>query len=153
MHNLVVSIVCANGPAPVGARPSAGTVMTKSTYRLYTCARSAIKSVILEVTVFIMGSCRSFYKAVWSTKPYSESQLTHLPLVPHICVIETGQHWCLFGAKPLNLNQCWVIVNCSFGNKLQWNFNQNTEIFIYGNASENIVCTTTAMMSRGIWVN
>ena len=25
------------------------------------------------------------------------------------------------------LNRCWVIANCTLGNKLQWNFNQNTK--------------------------
>ena len=38
----------------------------------------------------------------------------------------------LFGAKPLS-NQCWVIVNWTLLNKLQWNFNQNTKLFIHKN--------------------
>ena len=29
---------------------------------------------------------------------------------------------------------CWNIVNCAFRNKLQWNFNQNLNIFIQENA-------------------
>ena len=33
--------------------------------------------------------------------------------------------------------------------KLQWNFNQNTKLFIHGNASENIVCKMAAILSRG----
>ena len=37
----------------------------------------------------------------------------------------------LFGA-----NQCWVIVNWTIREKFQWNFNQNTKLFIQKNASE-----------------
>ena len=47
------------------------------------------------------------------------------------------------------LNQCWVIVNCTLRNKFQWNFNQNTKLFIHEKASENIVCKMTAILSRG----
>ena len=36
--------------------------------------------------------------------------------------------------------------------KLQWNFNQNTKLFIHENASENIVRKTAAVFSRGRWV-
>ena len=39
--------------------------------------------------------------------------LTHLPLVPYICVGESDDY----------LNQCWVIVNWALKNKLQWHFN------------------------------
>ena len=47
------------------------------------------------------------------------------------------------------LNQCWVIVNWTLTNKLQWNFNQNTKFFIHENPSENIVCEMTAILSQG----
>ena len=43
------------------------------------------------------------------------NELTHLPLVPYIC------HY---------LNQCWLIINWTLRNKLQWNSNQNTKYFI-----------------------
>ena len=57
--------------------------------------------------------------------------LTHLPLVPHICVSESGQHWfrlwlVAYSAPSHYLNQCCIIVSWIFRNKLQWNFNQNT---------------------------
>ena len=42
-----------------------------------------------------------------------------------------------------NLSQCLV------RNKLQWNFNQNTKLFIHENTSENIVCQMAAILSRG----
>ena len=50
------------------------------------------------------------------------------------------------------LDQCWVIFNWTFKNKLQWNFNQNTRLFIHKNASENTVCEMTSILSRGRWV-
>ena len=34
-------------------------------------------------------------------------------------------------------------------NKLQWNFNRNTKIFIQENACENIVCEMAAILPRG----
>ena len=82
-----------------------------------------------------------------ATNPY----LTYLPLVPHICVIESGQHW--FGywlvAGRHHLNQCWVIVNWALRNKFQWNFNQDIKIFIHENVSENIICEMAAILSSG----
>ena len=49
-------------------------------------------------------------------------------------------------------NLCWVNVNWTFRNKLQWNLNQNTKLFIHENASENIVCEMAAILSKGRWV-
>ena len=48
------------------------------------------------------------------------------------------------------LNQRWVIVNWTLRNKLQWNFDQNKDLFIQENAYENIVCDMAAILSRGI---
>ena len=46
------------------------------------------------------------------------------------------------------LNQCWNIVNWILGNKLQWNFNRNSNIFIQENALENVVCEMASILSR-----
>ena len=43
--------------------------------------------------------------------------------------------------------------NNAVRNKLQWNFNRNTKLFIHENASENIVCKIAVILSRGRWVN
>ena len=51
------------------------------------------------------------------------------------------------------LNQCWNIVKWIIGNKLQWNFNRNSDIFIQENAFESIVCEMTAILSRPQCVN
>ena len=47
--------------------------------------------------------------------------------------LSPGQHQALY------LNQSWNIVNCTFRNKLQWNSNRNSNIFIQENAFENVV--------------
>ena len=51
------------------------------------------------------------------------------------------------------LNQCWNIVNWTLGNKLQWNFNRNSNIFIEENAFENVVCEMLSISSRPQCVN
>ena len=51
------------------------------------------------------------------------------------------------------LNQCWNIVNLTLRNKLQWNINQNTEVFIHKNTFENVVCKMAAILFRVRWVN
>ena len=88
----------------------------------------------------------------------NSDSITHLPLVLHICVSELSQHWfrlwlVAFSSPSNYINQCWFIVNCTLKNKLQWNFNQNTQLIIHENASENIVCEMVAILSRGRWVN
>ena len=51
------------------------------------------------------------------------------------------------------LNQCWVIVIWTLRNKLQWNFNLDTKLFIHEIASEIIICEMAAILSWGRWVN
>ena len=85
------------------------------------------------------------------------SIVTHLPLVLHIGISEAGQHcfryWLVAYSAPSHyLNKCWVIVNWTLRNKLQWNLNQNTKLFIHQNASSNIVCEMAAILFRGRWV-
>ena len=85
------------------------------------------------------------------------NDLTHLPLVPHICVSNSGQLWfrlwlVAYSAPSHYLNQSWVIVNWTIGNKLQWNFYQNTKLFLHENVFQNIVCEMAAILSRGGWV-
>ena len=49
------------------------------------------------------------------------------------------------------LKQC-IIVNWPLRNKLLWNSNQNTKVFIHENAFEKIVCDMVAILPRGRWV-
>ena len=51
------------------------------------------------------------------------------------------------GAKTLSY-QCWGIANWTLKNKLQWNSNQNTYVFIQENAFENFVWEMAAILSR-----
>ena len=71
---------------------------------------------------------------------------------------ETNHHWfrkwlVAWPAPSHYLNQCWIIVNSTLRNKLQWNFNRNQYIFIEGNALENVVCKMASISSRRQWVN
>ena len=44
-------------------------------------------------------------------------------------------------------SQCWNVVKWTLRNKLQWNLNRNTHIFIQENALENIVWKMAAILS------
>ena len=71
----------------------------------------------------------------------------------YICIIELGHHWfrkwlVSYSAPSHYLNQCWIIANFTLRNKLQWNVNQNTKLFIHENVSENVVCEMAAILSR-----
>ena len=78
-------------------------------------------------------------------------------LVWHICVSESCQLWfrkwlVAYSAPSHYLNQCWIIYNWTLTYIFQWNFNQNTKLFIHENASENIICEMAAILSRRRWV-
>ena len=45
-----------------------------------------------------------------------------------------------------------VIFNWTLRNKLQWNFTQNTKLFIHEDASEYVVWEKAAILSRGRWI-
>ena len=51
------------------------------------------------------------------------------------------------------LNQCWNVVDLTLRNKLQWNINQNSYIFIQEIAFENVVWKIAAILSRPQCVN
>ena len=51
------------------------------------------------------------------------------------------------------LKQCWNIVNWTLGNKFQWNFSRNSNIFIEENTFENVVCKMLFISSRPQCVN
>ena len=63
------------------------------------------------------------------------------------------QHWfrwwlVAWSAPSHYLNQWWNIVNCTLRNKLQWNFNWNSNIFIQEYALEYVVCEMASILSR-----
>ena len=52
-----------------------------------------------------------------------------------------------------NLNRWWNIVDWTLRNKLQWNFNRNSFIFIQENACRNVVWKIVAILFRSQRVN
>ena len=99
-------------------------------------------------------------RTFFSIHIHAHNWLTDPPtLVSHtcICVSESGQLWfrewlVAYSAPSYYLNQCWLIVNWLLTNKLQWNLNQNINLFVDENAYENIFCEMKAILSRGRWV-
>ena len=86
--------------------------------------------------------------------------ISHLPLVPHICISESGQHWfrlwlVAYSAPSHYLNQCWLIVNWTLRDTIRWNFSQKSIFFIQENVLENVICEVAAILSRGVseWLN
>ena len=51
-----------------------------------------------------------------------------------------------YSASSHYVNVCWNIVNWTLGNKLQWNFNRSSNIFIQENAFENVVCEKASIL-------
>ena len=71
---------------------------------------------------------------------------------------QTNHHWfrewlVAWTAPSHYLNQCLNIVNSTLRNKLQWNFNRNSNIFIQENVLENGVCEMASILSRPQCVN
>ena len=106
---------------------------------------------------FSIMSLHTLVKHVWSRFMVLVGVLftilTHLPLVPHKGVGELGKQWfrqwlvaCSVPAH--HLNQCWNSGNWTLGNKLQWNLNLNSYIFIQENVFEKVVCEMTDILTR-----
>ena len=57
--------------------------------------------------------------------------------------------WLVAWSTPSHyLNQCWNIVNWTPRNKLQWNINQNSYIFIQENPFANVIWKMAAILSQ-----
>ena len=78
---------------------------------------------------------------------YSVYGLTHWGRVRHICISDANH------ATSHYLNLSLNIVNWTIRNKLQWNFNQNSYIFIQEIAFENVLCKLAAILSQPQCVN
>ena len=121
---------------------------------------SAVSSIISLRT----NCCEIRYKILWTFGtmiccPFCHclSVLTHSGQVTHICQW-TNHYWfrkCLVTwLTPSHyLNQCWNTINCTLGNKLQWNLNRNLLIFIQKIASEKAVWKMAAILSLPQCVN
>ena len=80
-------------------------------------------------------------------------QLTHWGRMTHICVGKINIIGSDNGLSPrrrqaIIQSQCWNIVNWTLGNKPQWNFNRNSNIFIQENEFESVVWKMAAILSR-----
>ena len=94
-----------------------------------------------------------FCKCIYISMYQPQWLLTHWGRVTHICISKPYHHWIrqwpvAWRAPSHHLNQCWYIVNWTFRIFLQWNFNQNSDIFIQENAFVSIVCEMSANLSR-----
>ena len=74
--------------------------------------------------------------------------------MPHICVSESGQQgfrqWHVAYLAPNHyLNQFWVIINWTIRNKLERHLSQKSNLFIQGNAFENVVCEMGTICFQG----
>ena len=106
---------------------------------LYACTN---RNICMRVRTHAHYGRRKSWYHIYPTR---WRKLTHLPLVTHICVSEWGQHLfrqglVAYAAPSHYLNECWVIVNWNPRKQYQWNFNQNTKLFIPEIASQIIVC-------------
>ena len=84
--------------------------------------------------------------------------LIHWGQVTHICIGNLTTIGSENGLSPGRrqshyLNHCWKIVNCTLRNKLQWNFNQNSNVFIHENALQNLICEMASTLPQPQCVN
>ena len=94
---------------------------------------------------YLYKPCKA-YVYCWENK-YVPRPKNHLPsrACNHksLCALEQDLH--AWTAPSHHLNQRWNIVNWTLGNKLQWNFNRNSNIFIEENTFENVVCEMASL--------
>ena len=82
---------------------------------------------------------------------FFNSTLIYLGRVTHICFSKLTTIGSDNGLLPsYYMNQCWKIVNWTLRNKLQWNLNQNSYIFIQENAFENFVWQMVAISNNSM---
>ena len=81
----------------------------------------------------------------------SKGQLTHWGRMTHLTII--GPVNGLSPGRRQAIIWTWDIVNWTLRNKLQWNFKQNSNIFIQENGFECVVCEMASIWSRPQCVN
>ena len=101
-----------------------------------------------------------FYESELVLTKYTNTcpALTHWGRVTHLCVSKLTSIASDNGLSPgrrqaIIWNNAGILLIGHFRNKLQWNFNRNSNIFIQENAFESVVCETAAILSRPQWVN
>ena len=58
-----------------------------------------------------------------------------------------------YSAASHYLNQCWLFVNLTNRNNIQWNFNRKWDRFIKKNAFENVICKLVTVLSRPQYIS
>ena len=107
-----------------------------------------------NIKLWILRKHRTMWlsqRTMWFSQ-YQGSNHEHV----HYCDTATLFHelfLCACSAPSHYLNQYWNIVNWTFRNKLQWNFNRNLNIFIHEIAFENAVCKMASILSRPRSIN
>ena len=104
-----------------------------------------------SVTLKKMGKGDIFQSPTNQNKEWTVS-LTHWGPMTHICISKLVPHWLrlwlVAWLMPSHyLNQCWLIVDWTLGNKFQWNVNQNTIILKIENVFEKVICKMATILS------
>ena len=103
-----------------------------------------------------LWSMKHTMKYYWNTRKTTFNWLR--PSDEYMRQLTVSQHWFRSGlvtwpAPSHDLNQCWDILNWTLGNKIQWNLNRYSNIFIQENGFENIVWKMAAILSRPQCIN
>ena len=157
MTSLAVRSSCVVTQTPMGTNSSTRRRKRQFPLLFVNCDRGRI-----EIDHLYGLCCRGWYcnpeqhSLCWPARPRRPAQLVLFRIAVPTTPAQTVS-WSIpimaYSALSHYCNQCWVIVNYTSRNKLQWNFNQNTKLLIHENASESTVCEMAAILSRGRWVN
>ena len=143
-----------------GVRSTADTILTYYCdiyiIYIYICVWIMLKALVnirpwysISRSTFIPGN-RTKIKPLISKAYFTKKNVIHGSGSGKICFAVIPL---LLMAPSHYLNQCWNIVNWTPRNKLQWNLNRNSYIFIHVNAFENVICEMAVDLSRPPCVN
>ena len=134
-------------------RPELSTLMPCINY--CTCSPLLLNDIMMLSTTLALceGNALVTYGFCYNTVWYKTALLNSLRPSDAYMGQETFhprfRKWLVAWSAPSHyLNQCWNIVNLTLWNKLQWNFNRNSNIFILENGFECVVCEMAAILSR-----
>ena len=89
-----------------------------------------------NISVLVFSKINSSPPSATCMRQWTESALVQVMACPLLKI----SHY---------LKQCWLHINGTLRNKLQWNLDHNTILFIHENGFENIVCTLAAIFPGG----
>ena len=117
--------------------------------KIYSFEEKQTRIIYIGILKIVFLSWNSIFGSLFSFKTHYIF-LIHWGWVTHICVgnltiVGSYNGWL---APSHFLSQCWNVVNWTLRNKLQWNFNQNSCIFIKENAFHNVVCKIAPILFR-----